>query len=96
MDTILSVIKGYFVFAIILLVFSYLVPKQSYRKYFQFFISVLMVVILFQPVFSWMQKEDTQFVYENLEKITKRLDEIEFEGEQEDIFEIFFLENYSE
>ncbi len=96
MDTILSVLKSYFLLVLILLVLSYMVPKQSYRKYFQFFVSILMVLILFRPVFSWMRKEDTQFVYENLEEVSNRLEEIEFEAEQEDIFELFFLENNTE
>lgn len=96
METVLSFVKNYFILVLILLVFSYLVPKESYKKYFQFFIGILIAVLLMRPVLSWMKMEDTDFAYENLSKITQRLEEIQYDEEKEDIFELFFLENDTE
>ena len=50
MNVILKFVRDYFIFMLILFLFSYLVPKDTYKKYVQFFIGVLMVAILMQPV----------------------------------------------
>lgn len=97
METVTSFIKNFFVLMLILFVFTYLVPKDRYQKYFQFFIGIFMAVILLAPVVKWITRDDTQAAYRNLEQITDRLNEIEFNEEnEEDIFEIFYMDNNTE
>ena len=93
METILVFVKNYFTLVLLLLVFSYLVPKDGYKKYFQFFIGVLIAAALLKPVLSWMDLEETGIVYEHLNEVSRRLEEIEYEEKGEDLFEIFFVEN---
>ena len=92
MDTVLGLVKAYFILMFILILFSYLMPKESYKKYVQFFIGVLMAVFLLKPVASWMSQNNTEFVYKNYKEITQKLEEIEYNEEGADIFEIFFDE----
>ena len=54
MERILEVFKNYFGIAFMLLIVSYLAPKETYRKYFQFVISILLTIILFQPLEEWI------------------------------------------
>lgn len=54
MEQILEVFKNYFGIAFMLLIVSYLAPKETYRKYFQFVISILLTIILFQPLEKWI------------------------------------------
>ena len=56
-----------------------------------------MAVILLAPVVKWITQDDTKAAYRNLEQITDRLNEIEFSEEnEEDIFEIFYMDNNTE
>lgn len=50
MDTILSMIKGYFTLMLLLLVISYLTPAEHYRRYFQFVTGALLCVMLLRPL----------------------------------------------
>lgn len=92
MDTILEMVKAYFLMMLLLMLFSYMMPKESYKKYVQFFIGVLMAVFLLKPVASWFSQNNSQVVYKNYEEITAQLAEIEYNEEGADIFEIFFDE----
>lgn len=69
MNLILSFVKDYFIFMIILFLFSYLTPKEDYRKYFQFFIGVLMVAILMRPILGLLGEEREGEVRERMEQI---------------------------
>ncbi len=94
MTAIISFMKNFFVLVLILFVFSYLVPKESYRKYLQFFIGIFMAVILLEPVAEWIIRDDEHVVYENLEEITNRLEQIQYNEENgEDIFELFYMDS---
>lgn len=94
MTAIISFMKNFFVLVLILFVFSYLVPKESYRKYLQFFIGIFMAVILLEPVAEWIVRDDEQVVYDNLEEITNRLEQIQYSEENgEDIFELFYVDS---
>ena len=94
MTAIISFMKNFFVLVLILFVFSYLVPKESYRKYLQFFIGIFMAVILLEPVAERIIRDDEHVVYENLEEITNRLEQIQYNEENgEDIFELFYMDS---
>lgn len=93
MEAVLSFMKNFLVLTLILFVFSYLVPKESYQKYVQFFIGIFMAVILLMPVAEWIFQGNGDFVYQSFDKMTEQLNEIEWNEENgEDIFEIFNLD----
>lgn len=69
MDVILSFVKDYFIFMIVLFLFSYLTPKDDYKKYFQFFIGVLMVAILMRPVLALFDEDREARVRSRVEQI---------------------------
>ena len=97
MEVLTSFIKNFFVLMLLLSVVSYLVPKESYRRYIQFFIGIFMAVILLKPAVEWMFSGDTGVVYENLDSVTKQLEQIEFKEENgEDIFGIFDMDSETE
>lgn len=86
-------IRSYFVLTLILLIFSYLAPGEHYKKYFQFFIGIIMAVFVLKPVFGWMSDADTDFAYESFSEISEKLSGITYGEEGEDIFEIFIVED---
>lgn len=53
----------------ILFLFSYLTPKEDYKKYFQFFIGVLMVAILMRPVIGLLGEDRKAEVRERVERM---------------------------
>ena len=46
----LEFLKHYYVFMLILMVVSFLLPKEGYKDYIQFFISIFVVVLFLKPV----------------------------------------------
>ena len=73
MQVILSFVEKYFIFVLFLFLISYLVPRESYRKYFRFFIGALMAAVLLEPVFSFMNRDAREDFHRQLEKIEKDL-----------------------
>lgn len=92
MNAILNFVRDYFVFLLVLFLFSYLTPREDYRKYFQFFIGALMVAILMRPVFSFFAGDGEARVRTEIESIFRDIENLEYSGEGEDIFE-WFLEH---
>ena len=82
---------------LILLVFSYLVPKEEYKKYIQFFVGIFIVVMLVKPVFEIMSMNNTSAIYEIFEKFNNQIEALEYEVEEgESIFEYFIFEDERE
>ena len=50
MEVVLTFVKNYFVLMLIFYLLSYLTPKEAYQKYFHFFVSVLVITVLAQPL----------------------------------------------
>lgn len=48
MEVVLTFVKNYFVLMLIFYLLSYLTPKETYQKYFHFFVSVLVITVLAQ------------------------------------------------
>lgn len=95
MSVILTFVKNYFIFMLLLFLFSFLAPKKEYKKYIQFFIGVYMVAVLLHPVLNWIQEDERKEIKKELQEIEKQVDGIEFEEEGKDIYERF-LEAYEE
>ena len=82
---------------LLLMVISYLLPKEEYKKYIQFFISIFLVVLFLRPVLEFLFLEDVSQIQSVFEVFHQKLGQIEFEsGEGSGIYEYFFLEENGE
>ena len=89
----LEFLKGYYVFMLVLMVFSYLVPKEEYKTYIQFFISVFIIVLLLKPVLGIFTSEDPAYLYAWFNEFWQQIESLDIEMEEgENIFEHFFSE----
>jgi len=87
----LEFLKNYYIFMLVLMVFSYLVPKEDYRGYIQFFVSIFMVVLLLKPIMEIFTTDNTNRFYEMFEQMRLQIENLDLEMEKgEDIFEHFF------
>lgn len=75
----LEFLKDYYVFMLMLMVLSYLVPKEEYKVYIQFFIGIFVIVLLIKPVLELLTLEEPTFIYEVFEKINEKVEEGSFE-----------------
>ncbi|MBR4025936.1 MAG: stage III sporulation protein AF [Lachnospiraceae bacterium] len=88
----LEFVKNYYVFVLILMVLSYLVPKDDYKKYIQFFIGIFVIVLLLKPILQFFFIRDNTILYEAFEELNERMELIDFQiEEKEDMFEYFFF-----
>lgn len=74
---------------LLLFVFSYLVPKENYRRYFNFFISVMMVATLLFPLLQISEKEVAAQTKARLEEIEEKIGDTQYYQKGENIFEQF-------
>lgn len=80
----LGFLKDYYVFMLILLVFSYLVPKEDYKVYIQFFIGIFVIVLLLKPILEILTIDDPTLIYEVFQEVNEQLDKyVFFKGEGE-------------
>lgn len=89
MHIILNFVKQYFIFMLLLFVFSYLVPKENCRRYFNFFISVMMVAALLFPLLQISEKEVAEQTKARLEEIEEKIGDTQYYQKGENIFEQF-------
>ena len=93
----LEFLKNYYVFMLILLVLSYLVPKEAYKKYLQFFIGIFIVVLFLKPVLEFFTMDNPMRIYEVFEPFNRQMEELDLElKEGENLYEHFFLEGEGE
>ena len=92
----LEYLKNYYVFMLILMVFSYLVPKDDYRKYIQFFVGIFVVVLLLKPILELFHTNTPTRIYEVFEEFNEHVDQIDWDEERGTIYETFFLEGEGE
>ena len=86
----LEFLKKFYVFMLILTVFSYLLPKAEYKKYLQFFIGIFVVVLLLKPVLEFFTMDNPQRIYEVFDSFDMQMKEIGVEVEEGNIYEYFF------
>ena len=75
----LDYLKNYYVFMLILMVMSYLVPKEEYKVYIQFFIGIFMIVLLLEPVLELLTMKEPALIYEVFDELNKKIEEVSFE-----------------
>lgn len=83
-------VKGYVYFMIVLMVASYLTPKEEYRKYVQFFMGILLAVVIIRPIIGWGAKENWYDALDYVNELYEQLGQIEYEGEGNDVYTIFW------
>ena len=71
--------RNYYVFMLILMVLSYLVPKDEYKVFIQFFIGIFMIVLLLEPILEILTMKEPTLIYEVFNDINKRIEEVSFE-----------------
>ena len=77
---------------LILMVVSYLVPKDTYKTYIQFFVGIFMIVLLLKPVLEILILDDPSRIYEVFDTVNQQLDSMDIQmEEQEGLFEHFFF-----
>lgn len=84
----LEYLKNYYIFMLILMVLSFLVPKEEYKVYIQFFVGIFMLVLLLEPVLEFLTMEDPSVIYEIFGELNEKIEEVShefvfFEGEEE-------------
>ena len=72
----LEYLKNYYIFMLILMVLSFLVPKEEYKVYIQFFIGIFMLVLLLEPVLEVLTMEDPSAIYQIFESINEKIQEV--------------------
>lgn len=88
----LEFLKNYYVLMLVLMVFSYLVPKNEYKVYIQFFISVFMIVLLLKLVLQIFRADSVRDFYEMFEQFQQQMEKLDLNMEKgEDVFEHFFF-----
>lgn len=91
----LDFLKNYYVFMLILMVISFLVPKEEYKAYMQHFIGIFMIVLLLRPLLELFTAENPSLIYEVFDAFNVQIEEFDVSME-ENIFEHFFLEGKGE
>jgi hypothetical protein len=92
METILNFAKNYAAFMLLLFLFTYLTPRREYRKYFQFFISILMAAVLLRPLFSLFGDAAEGKLREELTELGDEISGIEYQEKGENMIERFLRE----
>lgn len=75
----LEFLKHYYVFMLILMIFSYLVPKEEYKRYIQFFIGIFVVVLFLKPALEFFSMDNPARIYEIFETFNEQAKEFEYE-----------------
>ncbi|MGN0353026.1 MAG: stage III sporulation protein AF [Roseburia sp.] len=85
MTQFLACVKSYTVFFLLMMLLIQLIPKESYRKYIQFFMGMLLVFAFLSPVITllfdsgeFFELVEYETFQEQLEELEKDTDRIEF------------------
>lgn len=93
----LDFLKNYYVFMLILMVVSFLVPKEEYKAYIQFFISIFVIVLLIKPVLELFTMDNPSLIYDVFGDFNTQFEQFEVDlSEEETIFEHFIFEGEGE
>ena len=79
----LDIIKNYFAISFILLVLSYMTPKEEYRKYISFLVGVIMTMLVLGPVINLFNGELNLGKIEGFDELCSQLEDISFDEYKE-------------
>lgn len=90
-------LRHYYVFMLILMVVSFLLPKEAYKGHIQFFISIFVIVLFLKPVLELFTSEKPDLVYQIFRDFNVQIEQYEADGIGEgNLFEYFFFEGERE
>lgn len=93
----LEFLKNYYVFMLILMVLSYLVPKEDYKNYIQFFIGIFVVALFLKPVLEFFSLKEPTRIFDVFESFNQKFENLDLEiKEGQSIFEYFFFKGERE
>ena len=80
-------LKNYYIFMLIFMVLSFLVPKDEYKVYIQFFVGIFMVALLLEPILELLMAQDASDLYRIFEELNRKIEEVSrefifFEGKE--------------
>lgn len=89
----LEFLKNYYVFMLVLMVLSFLVPKEEYKAYIQFFVGIFVIVLLLKPVLQIFTMDNPDLIYEVFSEFNAHLEQFEVDlSEEETIYDHFIFE----
>ena len=91
----LEYLKNYYVFMLVLMVFSFLVPREDYKAYIQFFVGIFLIVLLLKPVLTFLTLENPAMIYEVFEEMNQQIEKVDLE-KGGNIYEHFFSKGEGE
>ena len=91
----LDYLKNYYVFMLVLMIFSFLVPREEYKAYIQFFIGIFLIVLLLKPILSFFTAKEPERIYTVFEELNVRIEDMDLE-KGETIYEYFFSKGEGE
>ena len=91
----LDYLKNYYVFMLVLMIFSFLVPREEYKAYIQFFIGIFLIVLLLKPILSIFTAKEPERIYTIFEELNVQVEDMDLE-KGETIYEYFFSKGYKE
>lgn len=87
----------FYIVSFILVIFSYLVPKESYKAFIQFFISIFVILLMMKPVLSIIMVDYSDRLYESFQDFNSKISEIgEASYEDWNMYEYFIAERKGE
>lgn len=93
----LEFLKKFYIFMLILMIFSYLVPKEEYKKYIQFFIGIFVVILLLSPLTELIYMNNPERIHEVFASFNEQIKDMEVDlKEGETIYEYFFFKGEGE
>ena len=91
----LEYLKNYYVFMLVLMVFSFLVPREDYKAYIQFFVGIFLIVLLLKPVLTFLTLKNPAMIYEVFEEMNQQIEKVDLE-KGGNIYEHFFSKGEGE
>ena len=77
------------------MVFSFLVPREDYKAYIQFFVGIFLIVLLLKPVLTFLTLKNPAMIYEVFEEMNQQIEKVDLE-KGGNIYEHFFSKGEGE
>lgn len=86
--------KSYLCLMLVFILVSHLTPKEEYRKYFQFYLGILLAITFLRPVIGWVSVDSWQKALYEVENLYEEMSKVSFEAEGNDVYAIFLGEGH--
>lgn len=92
MEFLFSWIEKYITVFLLFVVMSYLIPRDTYRKYIRFFMELVFVLLLAAPVFSFFFHGKMEQAEDFYRSFTEEMEQREREAESRSFLDEGYLE----